>query len=236
MPTSMPALIGFDVPFEPFGLLVNGRPTGMLTELVKALFDRARVPHLFLTMPLAETEPALLEGRVSALAFKGVIPERHAIMDFSSPLIISGAALFTLTDITNALEPNAEIKPHAMHGRRVVTPRKGPLWASLAREHPRIELIDGEGYEQSFAMLRDGRADAAALNLHAGIAIANRLHPGAFHLPSTPYAPLAIAFAVAKGKHPELVAAIDAHLPAFTAEGHYAELERAWLRPSPNSA
>ena len=199
----MPLSIGFDVPFEPFGLLIDGRPAGLLVELVSAVLTRAEHPHSFLTMPLAETEAALFSGRVDALAFKGVTPERNATMDFSAPLIVSGAALFTR--LGTAIPTN----PATLAGQRVVTPRKGPLWAALTRLEPPLVMVDGDSYEGSFDALRDGRADAAALNLHAGLAIAQRLHPGAFTLPAGSYTPLPIAFAVAKGRHTKLLADFD---------------------------
>lgn len=215
--------IGFDVPFEPFGLLDNGRPTGMLVELVRALLERAGLQHEFVTMPLAETEQALFSGRVDALAFKGITAPRLATMSFSAPLIVSGGATFTRHD----LAPSTDLAVFA--GKTLVTPRKGPLWSQIEKVHPAVRLIDGDGYEQSFAMLADGRADVAALNLHAGIAIAKRLFPGKFRFPEAPYTELPIGFAIAKNGSAELIDAVNDQLVIARSDGTWRRIHDRWL-------
>lgn len=215
--------IGFDVPFEPFGLLDDGRPTDMLVELVRALLDRAGIAHSFETMPLAETEAALFSGRVDALAFKGVTPQRLRTMTFSEPLIVSGGAAFTRSD----LEPSTDLAGYA--GKTIVTPKKGPLWAHIENSLPALRLVDGDSYEGSFTMLANGRADVAALNLHAGIAIARRLFPGQFRLPTAPYTALPIAFAIAKDGPIALIEAINMQLAISRQNGSYQRIHAEWL-------
>lgn len=238
--------IGFDVPFEPFGLLDQGRPTGMLVELVRMLLERAGIAHTFETMPLAETEGALFSGRVDALAFKGVTAPRLSTMTFSEPLIVSGGATFTRPE----LEPSTDLAVYA--GKTIVTPRKGPLWAHIAANYPALRLVDGDSYEGSFTLLASGEADVAALNLHAGIAIARRLFPDQFRLPNAPYTALPIAFAIAKDadgtkgamdaqgsqrakpgekvRPAELIGAINTQLKASHENGSYQRIHDEWLR------
>ncbi|MFN0303166.1 MAG: substrate-binding periplasmic protein [Burkholderiales bacterium] len=218
--------IGFDVPFEPFGLLDDGKPSGMLIELIDTLLTRARVAHEFVSMTLAETEGALFGGRVDALAFKGVTPERLKTMRFSDPLIVSGGATFTRTDA----RPEPNLRAYA--GKTLVTPRKGPLWMNVERNHPDITLVDGDSYEGSFTALIAGKADVAALNLHAGIAIATRLFPGQIRMPSEPYTPLPISFAIAKGGPTALVEAINRELAVARSDGTWQRIHDRWV-PKP---
>jgi len=225
-----PVRVGFDVPFEPFGLIDAGRATGMLVDLVRALLDRAHVAHEFVAMTLAETEGALFGGTVDALAFKGVTPERRHTMRFSAPLVVSGGATFTRIDDAPATTLAA------CAGRRVVTPRKGPLWSHIERNHPGIVLVDGESYEGSFDALANDRADVAALNLHAGIAIAQRLHPGRFRLPAEPYMPLEIGFAIAADGPADLLAAVDRALVAARADGTWQRIHDQWTGRPPAAA
>ena len=215
--------IGFDVPFEPFGLLREGQPAGMLVELVAAMCNEAGIAHSFVTMPLAETEPSLMSGAVDALAFKGVTPERLPRMDFSDLLITTGAAIFTRigTAHSDALED--------FYGKTVVSPRKGPMWSFIERQHPALHLIDGDNYENAFAMLADGRADLAALNFHAGCAIARRLFPGQFNLPVTSYVPLPVALAMAKGRHPDLLARLNLALATLRRDGRWQQIHDRWM-------
>ena len=215
--------IGFDVPFEPFGLLEDGKPSGMLIELIDTLLTRASVAHEFVSMTLAETEAALFGGRVDALAFKGVTPERLKTMRFSEPLVVSGGATFTRTD--SRPEPNLR----AYAGKTLVTPRKGPLWMNVERNHPDIALVDGDSYEGSFTTLIAGKADVAALNLHAGIAIATRLFPGRIRTPTEPYTPLPISFAIANSGPAALVEAINRELAGARSDGTWQRIHDRWV-------
>jgi polar amino acid transport system substrate-binding protein len=214
--------IGYDVPFEPFGVLANGKPSGMLIELTGILLSRAGLAHEFVSMTLAETEGALFSGRVDALAFKGVTAERLQTMTFSDPLIVSGAATFTRIGTS----PNSDLGAYA--GKTLVTPKKGPMWANIERNHPSIALLDGESYEGSFNALIDGRAAVAALNLHAGSAIASRLFPGKVACPTAPYTPLTIAFAIAKNGPAELVDAINRELATARKDGTWQRIHDGW--------
>ena len=222
-PSALPAKIGFDVPFEPFGLIDNGKPAGMLIELVGALLQRAGVRHEFVSMTLAETEGALFGGKVDALAFKGVTPERLKTMAFSETLIVSGGAIFTRAGVA----ASANLRDY--DGQTVATPRKGPLWAQIEKQYPQLKLIDGDSYQGSFDAVLAGRADIAALNLHAGIAIAKRLYPGKFGLPAEPYVPLPIAFATARGKHAELISALNDALAGARRDGTWQRIHDKWL-------
>jgi ABC-type amino acid transport substrate-binding protein len=215
--------IGYDVPFEPFGVLEDGKPSGMLIELTGTLLSRAGIAHEFISMTLAETEGALFNGRVDALAFKGVTAERLKTMTFSDPLIVSGAATFTRT----GMAPQSDLAAYA--GKKLVTPKKGPMWSNIERNYPAIALMDGDSYEGSFNVLIDGRADVAALNLHAGIAIANRLFPGKVACPTAPYAPLTIAFAIPKNGPAELVDSINRELVTAREDGTWQRIHDRWI-------
>jgi hypothetical protein len=168
-------------------------------------------------------QEGLMSGAVDALAFKGVTPERLPTMDFSDLLITTGAAIFTRSDSahSNALED--------FYGKTVVSPRKGPMWSYIARQHPALQLIDGDNYENAFAMLADGRADLAALNFHAGCAIAKRLFPGQFTLPSASYVPLPVALAMAKGRHPDLLVRLNLALATLRSDGRWQQIHDRWM-------
>lgn len=198
--------IGFDHPFQPFAYMERDRPRGTLIELIEQVMQKAGLPFEWVPMTLERTEPALYSGEVDALGFKGVTKERHARMDFSAPLVVSGAALFRRPD-----QPASD-DPRDFAGKRAVTPRRGPLAAQFARDYPEVELLAADSYETSFEALLQGKAEVAALNFHAGIQLANDLHPGEIGLPAKPYAPLPIAFAVAKGRSGELLRRFDGAL------------------------
>jgi ABC-type amino acid transport substrate-binding protein len=216
--------VGLDVPYEPFGVIQDGQVTGMLVELVGLLLHDLGLAHRFDAMPLADTEPALAEGRVDALAYKGITPARLASIDFSDPIMISGGATFTRP----GLLPSADLRQ--FDGMRVVTTRHGPLWRHLQTEHPALQLLPAEHYQQALEMVLRGEADLAALNMHAGRAIAQRLFPGQLGLPQLPYMPLRTGFALRRGAHPELLLRFNAALAAARADGRWQAVHDRWVR------
>lgn len=203
--------IGFDHPFQPFAYLEGEKPRGSLIELVEAVMTHAGLALEWAPMTLDQTEPALYSGAVDALAFKGVTPERAPTMDFSATLTISGAALFRAKGLRESDDPGN------FPGLRAATPRRGPLAAQFARDYPDVELVLVDSYESAFEALVKGEVQLAALNFQAGIQIANDLHPGRVGLPRAPYAPLPLAFAVAKGRHAELLVRFNAALLSMQA-------------------
>lgn len=220
----MPTLrIGFHQPFEPFGFMEGERATGWLVELVSAAMARGAIAHSFVPLPIARAGEALLAGEVDVLAYQGITPARQAEMDFSEPLVQTGAALFTLMPAAPAASLDA------LHGKRIATPKAGPLYAEISRSHPDITVLDGVSYPESLRAVLDGRADAAALNLQAGLRLARQSFAGKFALPEVPYATLPLALAVAKGRRPVLLQTFNQALAELKSSGEADELERRWL-------
>ena len=224
MPASAQTLrLGHDAPFEPFALVENGRSAGMILDIVAEAMKRAKLDFAFMPLKLDESETALVEGKIDALAFKGDTAERRARIDFSQPIVISGGALFT-----RAGTPTSKsLKDFA--GKSVVTPRRGPLAAQIAKAAPDVKVVESTSYPESFEMVLAGKADAAALNLQAGIRMARAKHPGKFTLPSEPYISVPLSFAVAKGQNADLLKRFGEQLAAMKADGAFKAIEEKWL-------
>jgi polar amino acid transport system substrate-binding protein len=217
------ARVGFDVPFKPFAFMDNGQPAGMMIELVGAVLERAGYTVRWMPMPLDRNEPALFEGSIDALAFKGITPERLDTMDFSPPLGVSGAGLFRRLDLPGHDDP------HCFPGLRIATAEHGPFTSKLRREYPELQVVPAESSDAAFQMLLEGRVELAALNIHAGHALAAELPSPRVGLPRTPYAPLEVSFAVAKGRSRELLESFSTALADFHAEGRIRDIEHRWL-------
>jgi polar amino acid transport system substrate-binding protein len=215
--------IGHDAPFEPFAMVENGRSRGLILDVVAEAMRRMNVAYAFVPLKLDESESAPAEGKVDALAFKGDTPDRRARLDFSQPIVLSGGALFTRA----GTPPSKSLKDFA--GKTVVTPRRGPLFAQIAAAAPEVKLAESTSYEESLEMVLAGKADAAALNLQAGIRMARTKHPGKFTLPSEPYVAVPLAFAVAKGKNADLLKRFDEQLAAMKSDGALKAIEERWL-------
>ena len=215
--------IGHDAPFEPFAMVEEGRSSGMIIDIVAEAMKRAGLDYTFVALKLDESETALVEGKVAALAFKGDTPERRTRIDFSKPIVVSGGALFTRAGTA----ASASLKDFA--GKTVVTPRRGPLAAQIAKAAPDVKLLQSTSYEESLALVLAGQAAAAALNWQAGLRMARAKHPGKFMLPDAPYVSVPLSFAVAKGKNADLLAKIDGTIAAMRADGAFKAIEERWL-------
>lgn len=226
--TTMPAYaqslrIGHDSPFEPFAMVEEGRSTGLIIDIVAGALKRTGIAFAFVPLTLDESETALVEGKIDALAFKGDTAERRGRIDFSKPIVVSGGALFTRAGTPTS----ASLKDFA--GKTVVTPRRGPLAAQIAKAAPDVKLLQSTSYEESLELVLSGKADAAALNWQAGLRMARAKHPGKFTLPTAPYVSVPLSFAVAKGKNAELLAKVDAAIASMRADGAFEAIEEKWL-------
>lgn len=215
--------IGHDAAFEPFAMVENGRASGLILDIVAEAMKRAKIEYSFVVLTLDEADGALVDGKVAALAFKGDMPERRARMDFSAPIVISGGALFTRA----GTPASKSLKDFV--GKSVTTPRRGPLFLQIEKGAPEVKLVPSTSYAESFEMVIGGKADAAALNLQAGIRMARKSYPGALTLPSEPYVAVPLAFAVAKGKNADLLKRFDQQLAAMKADGAFKAIEERWL-------
>ncbi|HEY7608412.1 MAG TPA: transporter substrate-binding domain-containing protein [Alphaproteobacteria bacterium] len=215
--------IGHDTAFAPFAMVANGRSTGLILDIVAEAMRRLQLSFAFVPLALDEAEPALVEGKVDALAFKGDTVERRGRLAFSAPIVVSGGALF----VRAGAAPSKSLQDFA--GKTVVTPRRGPLAAQIAKAAPDVKLLASASYEESLELVLAGKADAAALNLQAGIRMVRAKHPGKFTLPSEPYVAVPLAFAVAKDKHADLLKRFDAELAAMKADGALKAIEERWL-------
>jgi polar amino acid transport system substrate-binding protein len=215
--------IGHDAAFEPFAMVESGRATGLILDIVAEAMKRMKRDFAFAVLTLDEADSALADGKVDALAFKGDTAERRARMDFSAPIVVSGGALFPRagTPASKRLED--------FGGNTVVTPRRGPLFAQIAQTAPDVKLAESTSYAGSFEMVIAGKADAAALNLQAGLRMARKSYPGKIALPSEPYIAVPLAFAVAKGKNAELLKDFNTTLAAMKADGSFKAIEEKWL-------
>jgi polar amino acid transport system substrate-binding protein len=215
--------IGHDAAFEPFAMVESGRATGLILDIVAEAMKRMKRDFAFAVLTLDEADSALADGKVDVLAFKGDTAERRARMDFSAPIVVSGGALFPRagTPASKRLED--------FGGKTVVTPRRGPLFAQIAQTAPDVKLAESTSYAGSFEMVIAGKADAAALNLQAGLRMARKSYPGKIALPSEPYIAVPLAFAVAKGKNAELLKDFNTTLAAMKADGSFKAIEEKWL-------
>jgi polar amino acid transport system substrate-binding protein len=137
-------------------------------------------------------------------------------------LLTTGGALFVRTP-----QPSPDgLK--ALAGKTVVTPKTGPLAGFIQKTAPEIKLVVNADYDQSFAQLLSGEADAAALNFQVGRRLASTLHAGKVTLPESLFLELPLAVAVRKGEKADLIARLNQGIAAIRADGAWQAIDNRW--------
>jgi len=91
-----------------------------------------------------------------------------------------------------------------------------------------VKVLRSASYEESLAMLVEGKADAAALNSHVGGRIADKLYPGKVNVASRMFLEVPLAVAVKKGTQAAFIQELDKGLAAVRADGTWDAVNRRW--------
>ena len=215
-------IIGHEPDFAPLTFIDGIESRGLVIEIVIEALGRIGVTPNFTSVPLSEHEAAVRTGKIDAVAFKAIIPEREREYDFSIPFTTSGAAWFVL--------PSCSLKgSQPAAGARLATPRKGPLIAQLRRDYPYAVILDVNSYSEALGAVVNGDADCAALNFHMGCYLANRDYSGQFELPDSSFLESPLGFAFAKGLHSEIRVKFNQAVEEMKSSGIVEAIERRWL-------
>jgi polar amino acid transport system substrate-binding protein len=165
------------------------------------------------------------DGRAEAIFPTGITPERRKTLDFSAPLLSTGGSLY--------VRAPGQAPDHlkSLEGKTVVTPPTGPLAAYIEKNAPQVKVLRSASYEESLAMLVEGKADAAALNSHVGGRIAAKLYPGKVNVASRMFLEVPLAVAVKKGTQAGMIQQLDKGLAAIRADGTWDTINRRWTAP-----
>lgn len=212
--------LAHDMAFPPFAESSQGASQGIAVDIVKEAAKRAGLELVFLPIAMQDERKVLAEGKADGVFPLAINPERRQTMGFTTPLLITGGALFVRAPAPTPKDWNA------LAGKKVVTPKTGPLGGYIAKNAPQVQLVESKDYEESLAQLVGGQADAAALNFQAGKRIAAQLQPGKVTPPDVLFLelPLAVAFTKA-ATEPAWVARFNAAMAAMAADGSLKRLQ-----------
>jgi ABC-type amino acid transport substrate-binding protein len=214
--------VAHDQRFPPFAEVKDGKSEGLAVDILNAAAERAGITIVYVPVPFAEIQKTLEDGRADAIFPLAINPERRKSFDFSAPLVITGGALFV-----RAPQPTPDGLT-ALAGKTVVTPKTGPLAGFIGKTAPEVKLVVNADYDQSFAQLLSGEADAAALNFQLGRRLASTLHAGKVTLPEKLFLELPLAVAVRKGQSGEMIAKLDQGIAAIRADGAWQRIDQRW--------
>lgn len=217
-----PVRIAYPEVFPPFAEFKDKKTEGLAVDIVRAAAERAGIEVEFVPVPFEQVQKTLADGRAEAVFPLTITPERLPLFDFSAPFLVTGGALFVRA-------PNATPEGlGVLADKIVVTPRTGPLAAFIQKNAPNVKLVITADYEESLARLVKGEVDAAALGLHVGRSIANRLYPGQVTQPRTMFTELPFAVAVAKGQRGQFLTQLNTGIAAIRADGAWQQINNRW--------
>lgn len=214
--------VAHDQRFPPFAEVVDGRSVGLAVDVLKAAATQAGLELVLVPVPFVEVQKTLEDGRADAIFPLAINPERVKLFDFSSPLVVTGGALFVRSGA-----PTPDFA--ALTGKTVTTPKTGPLAEYIAKRYPDVKLLVTANYDESLNQLVSGQADAAALNFQAGARIARIVVPGKVTEPKTLFWELPLAVAVPKGRRADLIDKLNGGIAAIRADGTWQKINDAYL-------
>lgn len=199
--------------FPPYAEARGGESHGMAVDLLRAAAAKTGLQIAFVIVPFEQLQRTLEDGRADAIFPTGITPERRKHLDFSAPLLSTGGSLYVRAPA------EAPDQLSALEGKTVVTPRTGPLAAYIEKTAPGVKVMRSASYEESLALLVEGKADAAALNSHVGGRIADQLYPGKVNVARRMFLEVPLAVAVAKGTRGDVLERLNQGIAALPAAG-----------------
>jgi ABC-type amino acid transport substrate-binding protein len=212
----------FPDPFPPFAVSARGNPEGLALEIIHNAFTKVAYRVIFFPEKMTSIKKLLRDGGLDGAAVMGVHAERRKVYDFSDPYLVSGGALFTEA-------PNPTFSDlGAFAGKTVTTPERGPLAGYIRKHFPQVHLLTVNDYPETLETVLDKKADAAALNLHAGRQLASRLFPDRFSLPERAFVDVPLAIAVLKNQRSALLKKFNEGLRHIKEDGSYSAILKKW--------
>lgn len=215
-------------PAAPLVMIEDGKPKGLFIDLIEHF---AKILDWKVSYVDGTWNDLLLElgrGEIDLLPAVSFTSERLALFDFSrSPVFIDSGVIYT----------NPRITLHSifdLQGKKVAGVRGSVFTTGF------LEYINSFGVSCDLILAGDNRAVMAAVasgEVEAGICIyslGNAL-ANEYRVTLTPisFSPMALEFAVPKGRNADLLGGIDSQMSAMVGDPHsfYSQAYRKWTMP-----
>ena len=204
----------------PMNSLKDGKPTGIVIDLVAALAARMPYPVEIRLMDWNEAQRLVLAGKADALLQINPNPDRLEIYDFSTPLLTSEFTIFT------SAERQGIASLRDLRGLKVGVEKSG-LPILLLQKDPQILVEVIPDFLQGFGMLTTGAIDAVIADQWVGSYILAENDIRHVKMIEEPISRSHSALAVKKGNG-RLLADINAALAEIRQDGTYDRILGQW--------
>jgi signal transduction histidine kinase len=217
--------VGSELDYPPFAMVDDsGAPTGFSVDLFRAVAEVMDLDVTFTVGPWTQVLGDLRAGRLDALPFVGIFPDRDEYLDFSVPVVVTHGAAFRRKG-----GPRIESEED-LAGLRVAVMRDD-VGHEYARSRPwgrEVETFDSLG--AAFDCLAAAGCDAVVAPRLQGLLLIEQrdldgIAPASLTLQGFS---LSYAFAVRAGDA-DLLAKLNGGLAIVTADGTLEHLYRKWL-------
>ena len=219
-----PIKLAYVDPFPPFAYSSSGQSEGFGIEILDAVLKEVDIKPVYIPKGLDVIKRALQSGEADGIAVYAITPERQKIYDYSDAVIQTGAGLF----VAVSHSPDFDLEDCA--GKKVCTPKEGPLTNLIKMSFPDVNLETVSDYPAALEAVAQGKADGAALNFHVGARLARELFPGQFKMPEKMFFFFFLAVAVLKGKRGDVLKQINKGLKRLKDKGTLQMINDKWFR------
>lgn len=211
----------------------DGQLTGILGDLLVAMAERERWQLQPVPCEWQACLQALQRGEIDLMPDVAWSVQRAEIYDFHhTPALLDWSQIYKQKGAAISAIPELNGKRIAVVSGSVQAEFLKNMLASFAIN---AQLVPVDSFEQGFERVADGTLDAAATSRLFGElqAPSYRLEPTAIV-----FQPVQLFYATTKGRHPELLAAIDTHLSRWQlqSDSPYGVVLERWLQAPPRFA
>ena len=213
------------VDFPPYEYQENNEPKGVLVEIVKTLFERANIPLDLQYLPFKRAYQDTLDGKIAGLFNFYKTAERLPLFDYSEPIIMNPLVFFVKKDSAlqfNTLEDLKGLRIGAMVGY------------TYGEEFDNTTLFTIDrvsSHEINFRKLAAGRLDAYPCDKLVGSYVAQKENVlAALKILPNPLKVMEGHIGFQKGRHPEVLAKINAVLEQMKAKGEIEQMITTYLQ------
>src|SRR5260370_25481858 len=121
--------------FPPFVEVKDGKPVGLVMDILNAAAARANFEVQFVLVPFDQVQGTLDDGRAQAIVPLAITAERQQTFDLSAPILMTGGAFFG-----RAPSPTPQTLS-ALAGQILLTPSTGPPLPLLQKNGPSPEIV-----------------------------------------------------------------------------------------------
>jgi len=146
---------------SPMIYMKNGKPAGIVVDLVNSLAEKGGFNIEVQAMDWAKAQELASQGKADALLQINKNPEREKIYDFSKPLLESHFSIFRKN---NRLDIN---NIDSLFNLKVGVERKGyPI--ALLKKYPQIKVEIIASWKDGFSLLNENKLDAVIVDRWVG--------------------------------------------------------------------